>query len=627
MKKLINLVLVCLLGSCLLSCQNSQKDQVQAILNSMSLKEKAAQMLMPSFRYEDFTSMDDYVSLTEITPIVKETIEEYGFGGVILFTDNIQSTDQTKKLVTDLNEASLAGDHLPLLIAADQEGGAVRRIEFGTIMPGNMALGANGDSEDIYQAARIIGDELMDLGINVDLAPDADINSEPANPVIGIRSFSGDPQAVADDLLYFVKGLQDEGVISAIKHFPGHGNTDVDSHTGLPLINIEQQELESFELIPFKKGIQGGVDMIMSAHIQYPLIEDSTYHSLNGEEIYLPATLSQKIMQGILRDKMKFDGVVVTDSLSMNAIAKNFRKKDAIALCINAGVDMLLMPVDDQKSTSLYIKELKNYVTAIVNLVAEGSIAKERIDEAVSRIITLKLEHGLLEENKEERTIDIGSEEHHAIEMGISERAVTLIKNDDILPLTEEDKVLIMAPYSSQTNSMLYGIEMLKEKGLIRSDKNISICTFGSQETQEDFKRNIQPYLGKADIVVFLSYLYETADLNGTEFKMIDRSLLYCQRNKIKTVLLSAQLPYDLTRFETDAKLACYYAAGIRRLPLDGKGYPPNLIAALLVMYGDIKPQGKLPVDIPDLNFRYGQYSYSDRIIYERGYSLTYDNN
>jgi beta-N-acetylhexosaminidase len=625
MRKILSLLLIILLSCSLASCKDQETDEVQEILEKMTLREKAAQMLMPSFSYASYRSNDINVPMTALTAEVSQIIEDLGFGGIILFSDNIHDAAQTVKLIEGFNTASVKGGHLPLLIGADQEGGAVSRISFGTIMPGNMALGANGDSEDIYQAARIIGNELRDLGINLDLAPDADINSDPSNPIIGIRSFSDDPVTVADDLVYFVKGLEDEGVISAIKHFPGHGDTDTDSHTGLPMIEKSLEEISSFELIPFKKGIDAGVDMVMSAHIQYPLIEEETYHSLNGEEIYLPATLSDKIIQGILREKLSFNGVVITDSLSMNAIAKNFRKKDAIRLSINAGVDMLLMPVDEHKSVSLYLKELRNYVTAIVNLVKEGAISEERIDEAVSRIITLKLKHGILHPDREEKQIDIGSKSHHETEMEITEKAITLIKNDGLLPLSEDDKVLIMAPYGPQTNSMRYGIEMLKEKGLISSSRNISICTFGNEYTQEDFNRNIRPQLKKADTVVFLSYLYETADLNGIEFKMIDRSLMFCQKNKKKTVLVSCHLPYDLARFEADAKIAAYYAAGIREMPLNEKGYPPNLVAALMVLYGDRRPGGRLPVNVPELLFKYGEYSYSSRILYERGYSITYE--
>ncbi len=624
MKKIAILILNILLLSTLFGCRNSEADRVKQIVDNMTLKEKAAQMLMPSFRFREYGKEDQSEDLTSITPELEELLKEYGFGGIILFSNNIKDTDQTRKLVDDLNNASIQGGHLPLFLSADQEGGAVQRIPFGTFMPGNMALGANGDSEDIYRCAYIIGDELKGLHINMDFAPDADINLEPSNPVIGIRSFSDDSVTVADDLLYFMRGLQDQNLISVIKHFPGHGNTDVDSHTGLPLIDQSLEQIEKAELVPFDKAIKGGVEMIMSAHIQYPQIEDQTYHSLNGEEIYLPATLSEKIIQGILREKLHFDGVVITDSLSMNAIALNFHKKDAIRSCINAGVDMMLMPVDDHKSTSLYILQLKNYVTAIVNLVNEGLVSQERIDEAVTRIVTLKLRHGLLDNKQEETEVSIGSKEHHDIEMAIAERAVTLVKNDGVLPLSEEDKVLIMAPYNAQTNSVKYAIQLLKAKQLITSDQNIEVCTFGFETSQNDFKRNIQPFLKKADKVVFLSYLYETADLNGTEFRMIDRSLMYCKRNRIKTIVISSHLPYDLTRFDADGLMACYYAAGIKNLPLEGKGYPPNLIAALLVAYGDIRPCGKLPVNIPEMVFKNGIYSYGKKIAYKRGYSITY---
>lgn len=234
-------------------------------------------------------------------------------------------------------------------------------------MPGNMALGAADDVNVTKEAASVIGQELAALGINADFAPDVDVNSNPANPIIGIRSFSDDADAVAKHGAAFVRALNDTGVISTLKHFPGHGDTDTDSHTGLPMIDKSYNELKANELVPFKACIEAGSQMIMTAHIQYPQIEKTTYKSvLTGEDIYLPATLSKTIITDILRGDMGYDGVVVTDAMNMDAVAKHFDKFDAAKLAIEAGVDILLMPVDTSSTEG--INSLDSYISTLTDM-------------------------------------------------------------------------------------------------------------------------------------------------------------------------------------------------------------------------------------------------------------------
>ena len=623
MKKFFISICIVLMCITMTSCNRSSKDETEKIIDQMSLRQKAAQLLIPSFRYNYYRSSSDFAYLTSLTPEIEELIKEYGFGGVILFAGNIEEKDQSLKLIEDFKAANDENNPVPLLVCADQEGGNVRRISFGTFMPGNMALGATGSTEDITRYASVLGDELKDLGINTDFAPVVDINSNPNNPVIGIRSYSDDPQIVASMTKPFIDALHEHGIISSLKHFPGHGDTDTDSHSGLPSIHKTYEEILGFELIPFKAGIEADCDMIMSAHIQYPNIETKTH---NG--IYLPATLSHKFLTEILREELGFDKVIVTDSLAMDAITKYFHKTETIEYAINAGADMLLIPVADQKSVSLYMKELENYVTAICNLVKEGKITEERIDESLRRIITLKKERGFFGKSENDGSYDVGSREHRAIEMDIAEKAITLIANDEALPIQKDEKVVVLAPYRTQINSLTYTKKLLLEKGLLNKEEDLEIVYYGDETSAKDFRNNILPELKNKDKLILISSLYDESDLNGIESYIIDRCIEYGEKEEIKTIVLSSQLPYDLDRYDSDAILACYYASGMSFIPAlieeDMKGFPPNLIAAMLVMYGDQAPQGKLPIDVPKIIKKDGLYAYSDETAYSRGYQISY---
>ena len=209
------------------------------------------------------------------------------------------------------------------------------------------------------------------------------MNKNPANPVIGVRSFSDDPQTVSAFGCAYLEGLHSQGIMAALKHFPGHGNTDTDSHTGFPVINSSYEELQTCELITFKAAIDAGADMVMTAHIQYPQIEKETYTSVStGNRVFLPATMSKTILTDILRGQMGFDGVIVSDALDMAAVADHFSVEDTIRLTINAGVDLLILPA--VKDTNLF-KLTDTYVDTAVALAESGVISEERISEAVLR--------------------------------------------------------------------------------------------------------------------------------------------------------------------------------------------------------------------------------------------------
>ena len=355
-------------------------DALESILSGMTLREKAAQMMIASFRtWKEVPETEDAeqpaeeppaVKITELNDEIREMIARDRFGGILLFGENFEDPEQTLRLVADLQTVNQQGGGIPQLIFVDQEGGNVNRIPYSTIGVSNMALGATGDPENARTMAAIHGEEISLLGIHVNFAPVVDVNNNAANPVIGIRSFSDNPQAVAEFGCAYMAGLHDTGTLAALKHFPGHGNTDTDSHTGFPLINSTYDELKANELIPFQAAIDAGADMVMTAHIQYPRIEKETFTSVSsGEQLYLPATMSRTILTDILRGDMGFDGVIVSDALDMAAIADNFGMEDILKLTINAGVDLLILPA--VKDTNLF-RQAGAYVDTAVALVSEN---------------------------------------------------------------------------------------------------------------------------------------------------------------------------------------------------------------------------------------------------------------
>lgn len=604
------------------SKKEEQKDLVKETLSAMTLEEKVEQMIMPAYRY--WGEGEDAPGVTELNDQMRESIKKHALGGIILFAQNIETAEQTSTLIGDMVETTLSGGaKAKPFISVDQEGGQVSRMTTGTMMPGNMAIGAAGDSKLATKAASAMGEELSALGFNVDFAPVLDVNNNPANPVIGIRSFSDDADKVAEFGEAFIKGLHEQNIITTTKHFPGHGDTAVDSHTGLPSIDKSLDELKKNELIPFIKNAKN-TDMIMTAHIQYPQIEKETYVSkVDGKEITLPATLSKTILTDILRKECGFDGVIVTDSMKMDAIAEHFDRKDAARLAINAGVDMLLMPVD--LSTEKGLADFDTYISDIVAMVESGEIEEARIDDATGHILKVKEKYGLLDMDKKEETADlsvIGSKEHHDTEKAIAQKAVTLLKNEnDAFPVSSDKKAVVFVPLASEVNSVAFAIDNLKADGTLPKDYSVETLCY-----EEKGKVDPAKAVSGADTVVCVSATYSADALdpkteNGADTVFIDKLIAATHKNEAQFILVSAQLPYDAARFtDADAIVCCYLAKGMEELPDDyskeSKQYGPNIPAAIGAVFGGFTPTGSLPVNIPALD---DKYQFTDEILYKRG--------
>lgn len=526
-------------------------------LKRMTLEEKVGQMMMVGF----------YGS--EPTSDIRRLIEESHAGSVILFaySDNIQTPDQTARLNNGLQEiASGTRLGIPLLIATDQEGGVVARMTAGaTELPGNMALGAGRDPEGAYRAAQLTAKELRAVGIQMNLAPVLDVNVNPDNPVIGVRSYGESPRLVSEMGAAAVKGYQKNGVIATAKHFPGHGDTDVDSHLGLPVIDKSRAELEKTEFVPFRRAVKEGIDAIMTAHIHIPALDDTPN---------LPATLSKPILTGLLRKEMGFQGLIVTDSMTMSGVADYFGGVPKAAVkAVDAGADMILL------TPSLSAQEQIEVFEAIVDAVRSGEISEKRIDRSVHRILQKKKKYHLFDE----RMVDVdqlpkrvGTPEHREIARDLANRSITLVKNEqDLLPLKlkKGQRLGIISPYSLRDRVNAYHADT--SEVLVKANP-----------TDDQIRQAVEMAKGQDVLLVGTT----SSHLDPQQVKLV-KALGELDK---PLVAIAFRNPYDIKDYsDVDAYMTAY---GFNSVSLD---------AVVDTLFGVNPPRGKLPVTIPGL-YEYG---------------------
>lgn len=359
--------------SSLVESSNEETDEISEEISKMTLDEKIGQMLMVGI---DGTEVDDNF---------KEFAEEYKFGTVILFGKNITSAEQLVNLTNSIK--STAGD-IPYIIGMDEEGGLVTRLPDDVLsMPSALTIAGSEDTEYCYNAGYQIGTQIISFGLHTGFSPVLDIWSNPDNTVIGNRAYGKTSDDVCKYGIADMLGLKATGAIPVAKHFPGHGDTETDSHYGLPLVTKTKEELWQSELLPFKSAIENGVPMIMAAHILCTELDEN-----------YPASMSKNIITDLLRDEMGFEGVVITDDLTMGAISESYSFGDAAVLSINAGCDILSICFGEDN--------VKQAVKAIKEAVENGAITEERIDESVRRILKLKEDYNVTSEGVEMPDID-----------------------------------------------------------------------------------------------------------------------------------------------------------------------------------------------------------------------------
>jgi beta-N-acetylhexosaminidase len=390
---------------------------VENVLREMTTEERVGQLIMP-----DTTGVLMHEQSPQFRRLV-EAVERFHVGGFIIYNGDAFTT---AALTNRLQERA----RCPLIFASDFEGGVGMQLRGGTRLPRAMALAATGNTESAAEAARITAREGRALGVHINFYPVLDVNNNPSNPIINTRAFGDDPETVANWGAAFIRAAQDEGQIATAKHFPGHGDTSLDSHILLPTLDAPRERLEQIELPPFRSAIQRGVRAIMTAHIAVPALDTEALE-------VRPATLSPALVDGILRRDFHFDGLVFSDALSMGAVADRYEAGEAAVLAIEAGCDVALFPVDIECAH-----------TALCEAVRTGRLTPERIDASVRRILSAKAWCGLAHERKVslEKVWDVlGSPSHTEISRELFERGITLIRDPlGLLPLRKERVVAII---------------------------------------------------------------------------------------------------------------------------------------------------------------------------------------
>lgn len=544
-------------------------DDIDNLIANMTLEEKIGQMWL--------------IGTADALPLSVHTrymIEQYKIGSVIVYDWNTLEPAQLAMLTNDMQRAAENTSHkIPLFICADHEGGVWAKLQkFAVTGPGNMAIGATYSIEDAYQMGKVIGTELRAVGINVNFAPVHDVNCNPDNPIIGVRSFGGRPEIVGSLGPAMLRGMQDAGISACAKHFPGHGDTNVDSHTGLPIVPHNKSRLYNIELAPFQSAIDAGVGMIMTAHIIYPAFDDS------GK----PATLSKPILTDLLKREMGFDGVVITDAMTMGAITNNYNPAEACIMAIQAGVDIIL-------DTSASPEDIGAYINGVIKAVENGSILMDRIDDAVRRVLTLKQKLRLWENRYVDPTKAeeiVGCEEHKKIEQKVATDSITLVQNDGIVPLKLNDTDNILVVHVLDPLGLVGGIgETVETVGILTSEIQkrhpFTTNTMVSLNTT-DAEIEIVRTLAKPAKVVIIgtqNFVFPGTHLGCEGQAKLVNTLIEDGKD---VVVMGLRDPYDIRYMpEVNAYVALYT---FRKC---------SIIPAIEVLFGEKDAKGFLPVDIP----------------------------
>ena len=565
--------------------------RLKRLISRMSLEEKVGQLFVMRVYGHSATEPDQAdidSNLAEIgVRTAAEMIAKYHVGGIIYFAwaHNTRDPHQIADLSNGIQRAGLAEPNsLPLLISTDQEHGIVCRVgEPATLMPGAMALGAGGSRSDARRAGQIAGAELAAIGIRQNYAPDADVNVNPANPVIGVRSFGSDPQSVAGMVAAQVKGYQSAGIASTAKHFPGHGDTSTDSHTGLPVITHTREQWAELDEPPFKAAIAAGIDSIMTAHIVVPALDPA-------ED---PATLSRPILTGILREELGYDGVVVTDSLGMEGVRTKYGDERVPVLALKAGVDQLLNP-----------PKLDVAWNAVLAAVRNGELTEDRLDESILRILRLKTKLGLFRQPYVTRAgVDrvVGTAAHLDRADRIAERTTTLLLNEGgFLPLSPSGhgKVLVVGADPASPSGTTGPPTTTLATALGELGFTATALSTGITPTAARIEEAVAAAAGQ-DVVVVGTYNVTATSPQRTLVARLVAS-------GVPVVTIAIRNPYDIARIGGQrATLAAYSWTDV------------ELRAAVRVLAGRARPQGRLPVPVQSADD-------PAKVLYPVGHGLSY---
>jgi len=525
-----------------------------AVLAKLSTRQKVGQLVVP-WLGRNYMALDD-----SAFQIATRWVDSLEVGGIII------SVGSPYDIAAKLNTLQRRSK-LPLLVSADLEWGAAMRVVGATAFPHIMAAGATGDERDAYTIGRIAALEGRAVGIHVNFAPDADVNNNPLNPIINIRSFGEDPHAVARLVRAYVRGLQDNGMLATLKHFPGHGDTDADSHIGLPSIRVDYARLDSVELVPFRAGIDAGAQVVMSAHIAFP--------AFTGDA---PATLSAAVLTGLLRDSLKFRGLVVTDALQMGAIVAKYGAGEAAVRAFEAGSDLLLMPADPDSAIGSMLIALQT-----------GRITTARLDASVRRVLEIKRGLGLFER----RTVPldsiariVGAKAFQDAADDVAQRSLTLVRDTagTVVRLRDARSRMALIAYGDELNSYVGQriLELLRAGG-----DTVSFFRLWPMSGSSSYD-SARVVIGRAPTVIFAMNVRPIAAKGSIALPDSLARLITITDAVKPTVLVSLGSPYLLNQ-----------TPSVKSYLIAWSGVRAAERAAARSLLGWSPVRGKLPIRIP----------------------------
>ncbi|WP_135666039.1 beta-N-acetylhexosaminidase [Halorhabdus rudnickae] len=499
------------------------------------------------------------------TESIRNLITEYNLGGVIYFSRNIDTPDQVTELSTTLQSIATsekAKGQQPLLIATDQEGGVVSRLDWGSQLPSQMMLGACGDADLATRAGAAVGAELRSLGITMNLAPVLDVNNNPDNPVIGVRSFAEDPDVVSELGTAMALGMQSADVLACGKHFPGHGDTATDSHLGLPVVDHDRQRLDSIEFVPFRAAIEGGIDAIMTTHVAFPAITGSAE---------LPATVSKTVQTGLLREQLGFDGLIVTDCLEMDAIAGDIGVAEGAIQAVEAGCDLVMVSHTPQRQRAA--------IEAVIEAVRAGRISEARIDRSLERILSYKSQRDVGAPNDIEQSWKDTAAVSSEVADRIARCGVTCVRDDSgLLPFDRSrpvDVVGFPGDRGSNAEDGRYSPTLVYD-ALSRAGFDVRSRTVSREEASTDAP------IDEIDQLLVVTYDARDNDWQAAYVQ----SLL---EDALDPVVLAVRNPYDLMAFPDVGTYLTTY------------GYSPAALDAVsAALAGDVDPTRVAPVALSE---------------------------
>ncbi len=519
----------------------------------------------------------------ELTDELLDTISQQHLGGFTFFRGmgNTESPAQVRALTAALQATAKASGQPPLLFGTDQEGGQLMAIGNGTTeFPGNLALGATGSAELSQKVGHALGLELAAMGVNINYAPACDVNSNPQNPVIGTRSFGEDPELVGRLTAAMIKGLQSAGIAATAKHFPGHGDTANDSHHGVPIIPHNEDRLNQIELPPFKAAIEAGVRLMMNGHVALPALQNSQH---------LPATLSPQVVH-LLRDNLGFEGVTITDCMDMGAIEQGLGLIIDTIAAARAGMDLLLFKAEPEIQWQIY--------KSLNQAAQRGLLSQKEAMASAKRILALKQ---WLAQSPQPDLAVVGCTEHQALAKDVAQQSITLVRDQaNLLPLhlPTEAKIAVVIPESvdlTPADTSSY-IKCTLPDEIRRRHRYVTEFMVSQQPTDNDISA-LRAQVQNFDLIIVGTI---NANVQTKQAAMVNALL------KIDTPLIAIALrmPYDLQAYPTAPTYLCTYSL-----------LAPSMEALAQVVWGEISPQGQLPVSIPDLYpLRHSQMELEDAV-------------